>query len=421
MSAMTSGSMTEGSRFDSLSSQQDHLSHMPPVLRIPERRRDHLLDHYSTSTLPLRIIPRSEPFGDYQQRPSTSPATYTPTSSSFNLDTSYNNINNNQNNTFQPPARTRSPYTRATGSSAARSRSTGQGSHSPIETRARSLPPRSGSPSLPSPSYNSLGFASPTMPFHRPQSPFGRSNIHNNNNHNNYPSSIPSPPSFEHPFETISEDAALEVSRPFSSSSATSYRSNSNCPSPPPPPVSASGLFRSASPRTLFSSSNMTSPSLSTGGKFMNENYPQLHSYSSNNSFFTSSSSSVSTNSLSMSGSNGGLFSYCSMPSTPSTARSRSPSISSLDTIEDVPDLEKEALEADRDRLAKVHLGDMDGNGDVVRRGGSLDIQHGNRPVIGFGFGSKGGNGNAAAARKRWSVCGAERRADLDLETIWED
>jgi len=92
-----------------------------------------------------------------------------------------------------------------------------------------------------------------------------------------------------------------------------------------------------------------------------------------------------------------------------------------LDTIEDVPDLEKEALEADRDRLAKVHLGDMDGNGDVVRRGGSLDIQHGNRPVIGFGFGSKGGNGNAAAARKRWSVCGAERRADLDLETIWED
>ena len=23
--------------------------------------------------------------------------------------------------------------------------------------------------------------------------------------------------------------------------------------------------------------------------------------------------------------------------------------------------------------------------------------------------------------RKRWSVCGAERRGDLDLETIWED
>ena len=23
--------------------------------------------------------------------------------------------------------------------------------------------------------------------------------------------------------------------------------------------------------------------------------------------------------------------------------------------------------------------------------------------------------------KKRWSVCGAERRGDLDLETIWED
>jgi len=23
--------------------------------------------------------------------------------------------------------------------------------------------------------------------------------------------------------------------------------------------------------------------------------------------------------------------------------------------------------------------------------------------------------------RKRWSVCGAERRGDIDLETIWED
>lgn len=26
-----------------------------------------------------------------------------------------------------------------------------------------------------------------------------------------------------------------------------------------------------------------------------------------------------------------------------------------------------------------------------------------------------------ADKRKRWSVCGAERRGDLDLETIWED
>ena len=28
---------------------------------------------------------------------------------------------------------------------------------------------------------------------------------------------------------------------------------------------------------------------------------------------------------------------------------------------------------------------------------------------------------SARDKRKRWSVCGAERRGDLDLETIWED
>ena len=29
--------------------------------------------------------------------------------------------------------------------------------------------------------------------------------------------------------------------------------------------------------------------------------------------------------------------------------------------------------------------------------------------------------GSSQEKRKRWSVCGAERRGDLDLETIWED
>jgi hypothetical protein len=36
----------------------------------------------------------------------------------------------------------------------------------------------------------------------------------------------------------------------------------------------------------------------------------------------------------------------------------------------------------------------------------------------------RGGTGTYAPRsdkRKRWSVCGAERRQDLDLETIWED
>ena len=39
-----------------------------------------------------------------------------------------------------------------------------------------------------------------------------------------------------------------------------------------------------------------------------------------------------------------------------------------------------------------------------------------------LGMGGVGyGAGGRADKRKRWSVCGAERRGDLDLETIWED
>lgn len=98
--------------------------------------------------------------------------------------------------------------------------------------------------------------------------------------------------------------------------------------------------------------------------------------------------------------------SFSSMSSTPSSARSRSPSISSLGTIEDEPDAESEALEADR--LWKLSLGEKADRGED-----GLDESYKRR---GFGHG-RGRN----AERKRWSVCGGERRADLDLETIWED
>lgn len=48
------------------------------------------------------------------------------------------------------------------------------------------------------------------------------------------------------------------------------------------------------------------------------------------------------------------------------------------------------------------------------RRRSSLDIPS-QRVGAGFGF------GRGLSGRKRWSICGGERRADLDLETIWED
>jgi len=98
-----------------------------------------------------------------------------------------------------------------------------------------------------------------------------------------------------------------------------------------------------------------------------------------------------------------------SMPSTPTSARSRSPSISSLETIPDSPDAEEAALEAERIAQLKAAADAAEG-GDPKGRG-SLDAPARGRSL---GFGSRD-------KRKRWSVCGAERRQDLDLETIWED
>lgn len=145
-------------------------------------------------------------------------------------------------------------------------------------------------------------------------------------------------------------------------------------------------------------SSASNSPAL--GPQKYNEPHPSqlLHHYASSSSFSTS------------------------IPSTPTSARSRSPSISSLDTIEDAPEEEEESeaqLELERiERLklaaerAEAGEGDeSDDGGDggrSRRRNGSLDMPR----FRGLGRGSE---------RKRWSICGGERRADLDLETIWED
>jgi hypothetical protein len=93
--------------------------------------------------------------------------------------------------------------------------------------------------------------------------------------------------------------------------------------------------------------------------------------------------------------------------------RSRSPSISSLETIPDDTDAEEAALASEAERIAQLKAAAEEGeeagkdaNGDGKRRT-SLDVP---------GF-----RGATSSKRKRWSVCGAERRGDLDLETIWED
>ena len=127
-------------------------------------------------------------------------------------------------------------------------------------------------------------------------------------------------------------------------------------------------------PASILRTSN-SSPSLSAA-KF-NEPYPQNYSFSSS-----------------------------SVPSTPTSFRSRSPSISSLETIPDSPDAELEAENIARLKAAADKENELEVR-DGARRRANGEMM--GRPEV---MRDKG---------KRWSVCGAERRGDLDLETIWED
>ena len=111
-----------------------------------------------------------------------------------------------------------------------------------------------------------------------------------------------------------------------------------------------------------------------------------------------------------------GSFASSSVPSTPTSARSRSPSISSLETIPDSPDAEEAALEAERIAQLKAAADAADGVEASLdgRTKGVLDVSSVRGRTLGAAFGSRD-------KRKRWSVCGAERRGDLNLDTIWED
>lgn len=108
-----------------------------------------------------------------------------------------------------------------------------------------------------------------------------------------------------------------------------------------------------------------------------------------------------------------GSFASSSVPSTPTSARSRSPSISSLETIPDSPDAEEAALEAERIAQLKAAADAADGLEDSKVKA-ALEPSGSRGRTLGVGFGSRD-------KRKRWSVCGAERRGDLNLDTIWED
>ncbi|RAL66759.1 hypothetical protein DID88_007542 [Monilinia fructigena] len=74
---------------------------------------------------------------------------------------------------------------------------------------------------------------------------------------------------------------------------------------------------------------------------------------------------------------------------------------------------EEAALEAERIAQLKAAADAADGAESEDAKSRGLDGSGGRGRVLG-GFGSRD-------KRKRWSVCGAERRGDLNLDTIWED
>ncbi|KAF2169786.1 hypothetical protein M409DRAFT_64796 [Zasmidium cellare ATCC 36951] len=290
--------------------------------------------------------------------------------------------------------RNRSPYSR----SHLRSRSTGAALNAPAMTRAHSSPAvHTRAFELSTPSTGSLSPGSPMRSPARPRSPLKALEESGYNPPPRSPSWFDATSGSA--IESIQEDSELNFTprQPIPGPSpmpvfgrSSSLRRRPASPlhsSTPPTSYPASVIDQNVPISTVSSTSN--SPSL--GPQRFNEAYPPLHHFASSSPF-------------------------SSIPSTPTSQRSRSPSISSLDTIEDAPDLESEAIETERierlklaaERAERAERGeDVDDNS---RRRSSLDAPRG------FGF-TRGGN----RERKRWSVCGGERRADLDLETIWED
>ncbi|KAH8722681.1 hypothetical protein GQ44DRAFT_711457 [Phaeosphaeriaceae sp. PMI808] len=331
----------------------------------------------TTTTLadinPFARQPSNSPQDNISSRRPTTPRSQTEPTFDFSI------------NRLQP--RNRSPYSR----SHLRSQSSSASLSAPPMTRAHSLP------TVMQPT-GQLSLSPSPMPYARPSSPL-RS-----------PKGTRSPRALDpRPFTTtsqervgsgirpaslgsfegspsvcdISEDAELELT-PRAGTGVSAWHSgtgstpNSRRRRPVSPLHHASnpfGVSPSSTPNASTPTSGASSP-LFAPAKF-NEHYP----------------SSLASSSV---------------PSTPTSMRSRSPSISSLETIEDSPDAEEEATE--EDRIAKLKAAADHEDGGEQRRS-SLDVPDRGRT---FGFGKRD-------PRKRWSVCGAERRGDLDLETIWED
>ncbi|KAF2765433.1 hypothetical protein EJ03DRAFT_345694 [Teratosphaeria nubilosa] len=287
--------------------------------------------------------------------------------------------------------RNRSPYSR----SHLRSKSGGSTLGAPLMTRSHSMPnpnalrlPTSGS----APSSGSLSPASRSPA--RTRSPMKEELSF-------APPPPPRSPSYGSGIQAIHEEQELDLMprsllpAQAASAMASFQRSGSLRRRPASPLHSLFSAQQTPTQNTSLMGSSVDSASSSPSlrpqrPEAFNETYPSLHHFASTSSF-------------------------SSMPSTPTSTRSRSPSISSLDTIEDEPDLESEAQEIERierlkmaaERQERLERGEDPDSDKEGRRRSSLDVPR--------SFGRIG------RERKRWSICGGERRGDLDLETIWED
>ena len=353
-----------------------------------------------------RSIARQEHEATEAQRPHSSHGCQSTDTSISQSHTPHNSV------ALHPRPRARSPYSWST----YRSHSASMISTSPPPHMQRQPQALSRSPTL-----------RPISPFRPPgrvRSPFRSSQL-----------SEEQP--FGAEFASISEDSELEITpRSFPANSSTSNHgyntsylhrcSSSPCSSS----TSSSSITRSRRPNSPMRhvsapTSAHSSPLLAPAPTPIpnRSNYPNHYNESYPLSLSTSSAASSSYYSTTMMGTPTLTnLSSSSVPSTPTSTRSRSPSISSLETIPDSPRAEKEAeaaLAAAEEAAMTAAAAAADAHQtseNITTAGGSAGVT----PRISSGSGS--GSGIALRdKRKRWSVCGAESRRDLDLETIWED
>ncbi|CAO1597680.1 hypothetical protein XANCAGTX0491_001480 [Xanthoria calcicola] len=328
---------------------------LPPSLELPD-------DNYPKKTLP----PLSDPLRPSPQRRATAPDSPTDCPSS------------GQPNIFTLSSRphNRSPFTRTH----VRSRSSNSMVSAPMMARAHSSPVPDTRPVAARPS-------SPLGPPGRHRSPMRKASdepfssfsnqleIGETISENHELDLTPRPRELGGSFNTCNPDGGIPTS-PSPSMHNTFPRSRRR----PSSPFFPSSNYPTSTPSYLHPS---TSTPLRTS-----TSSPSLNATPFNEPFPSNSS-----------------FSSSSIPSTPTSFRSRSPSISSLETIEDSPDAELEAENIARLKAAADRE-------DAEKESAEIEELGGRRRGMGLGRSDK---------RKRWSVCGAERRGDLDLETIWED